>query len=184
LRNIRIIKTGIDVSGILKDLRDNKKDWGAVRKKDGAHTIIDDFGYDELDVGIFQLIVGGVEKEGDFVGNSEICIPTPALYKQKSIIDFLKHNFNGRVSRCGFLSLEVGGEVGLHIDEGTYYLTKDRYHLSIQGTYDYTVGGETVRVEPGTLLWFNNKLLHGAKNVGNGVRITFVFDVPHSPNNL
>jgi len=45
------------------------------------------------------------------------------------------------------------------------------------------VGGETVRIEAGDLIWFNNKLSHGAQNVGDVIRITFVFDVPHSKNN-
>jgi hypothetical protein len=42
------------------------------------------------------------------------------------------------------------------------------------------VGDEEVIIEPGTLLWFNNKLMHGTENVGDCIRITFVFDVPHS----
>ena len=45
------------------------------------------------------------------------------------------------------------------------------------------VGDEEVIVEPGTLLWFNNKLEHGAENIGDGIRITFVFDLPHSKQN-
>ena len=69
------------------------------------------------------------------------------------------------------------------IDQGTYYQTKDRYHLAIQGQYEYTVGGESVIVKPGTLLWFNNKLMHGTQNVGDCTRITFVFDVPHNKKN-
>jgi mannose-6-phosphate isomerase-like protein (cupin superfamily) len=81
------------------------------------------------------------------------------------------------------LSLPVGGKVGKHIDMGSYYQTRDRYHLSIQGRYKYMVGDEEVIVEPGTLLWFNNKLEHGTENLGDGVRITFVFDVPHSKKN-
>ena len=46
----------------------------------------------------------------------------------------------------------------------------------------YTVGGESYDVEPGTLLWFNNKLMHGTHVIGDEVRVTFVFDVPHSKN--
>jgi len=72
-----------------------------------------------------------------------------------------------------------GEIVGAHIDEGTYYLDKDRYHLSIQGQYKYFVGDESVVVDPGTLLWFNNKIPHGTVNLGSETRITFVFDVPH-----
>ena len=70
-----------------------------------------------------------------------------------------------------------------HIDWGTYYLNKDRYHLSIQGRYRYTVGDESVEIEPGTFLWFNNKLEHGTENIGDETRITFVIDVLHSPTN-
>ena len=44
----------------------------------------------------------------------------------------------------------------------------------------YMVGDEEVIVEPGTLLWFNNKIMHGTENIGDCIRITFVFDVPHS----
>jgi quercetin dioxygenase-like cupin family protein len=47
----------------------------------------------------------------------------------------------------------------------------------------YTVGDESVVVEPGTLFWFNNKLEHAAKNIGDDVRITLVFDVPHNKRN-
>ena len=75
--------------------------------------------------------------------------------------------------------IPVGEMVGAHIDEGTYYLDKDRYHLSIQGQYKYFVGNEDIVVDAGTLLWFNNKIPHGTVNLGDETRITFVFDVPH-----
>ena len=75
------------------------------------------------------------------------------------------------------LSLPVGGKVGTHIDIGNYYFTRDRYHLSIQGKYKYHVGDEEVLIEPGMLVWFNNKIPHGTENVGDETRITFVFDV-------
>ena len=91
---------------------------------------------------------------------------------------FLNKNYPN-YCRCGFLALPVGEIVGAHIDEGTYYLNKDRYHLSIQGQYKYIVGNEDVVVDAGTLLWFNNKMPHGTVNLGNETRITFVFDVPH-----
>jgi hypothetical protein len=126
--------------------------------------------------------MGGVDSEEQYVGDTEYCIPTPACKNHTAVLAFLTRHF-GKFSRCGFLSLPVGGGVGQHIDKGNYYLTRDRYHLSIQGRYVYTVGDESVTVEPGTLLWFNNKLPHGTKNIGDNVRITFVFDVPHSKKN-
>jgi hypothetical protein len=178
LDNIKIIKTGINVSKMLAQLKKYPEDWGGVRKIDGAQSMLDR-GFPEVEAGVLQLIMGGVKTEEEYVGDTEICIPTPACKHHTEVLGFLTRNFK-KFSRCGFLSLPVGGKVGKHIDIGNYYQTRDRYHLSIQGTYRYTVGEESVVVEPGTLLWFNNKLEHGTENLGDNVRITFVFDVPHS----
>lgn len=165
----------------MKQLEQYHEDWEGQKNLEGNESLLDR-GYMHLPAGVLQLVVGGVEKAEDFVGDSEINIETPAYQRHTEIVRFLKRNFR-KHCRCGFISIEKASEVGQHIDEGTYYQTKDRYHLSIQGTYDYTVGGETYRVEPGTLLWFNNKLSHGTKNVGDCTRITFVFDVPHHKSN-
>lgn len=181
MKNISVIKTGINVSKILKQIEQYPEDWGGQRNIEDTESLLDR-GYKDVDAGVLQLIMGGVEKSEDFVGDSEICIPTPAFYKHTEVVNFIKRHFRG-VSRCGFLKLPVGGTVGLHIDEGTYYHTRDRYHLSIQGKYRYFVGDESVDVEAGTLLWFNNKLPHGTENLGDVPRITFVFDVPHHPRN-
>jgi hypothetical protein len=181
LANIRIIKTGLNVSKIVKQLKEHPTDWGSQKNIENVGSLIDK-GFADLPVDALQLVMGGVEKAEDFVGDREICIPTPAIKHHTEIVSFMKRNFK-KFSRCGFLSLPVGGHVGLHIDEGTYYLTRDRYHLSILGRYRYFVGDEFVDVEPGTLLLFNNKLKHGTENTGDCTRITFVFDVPHSKNN-
>ena len=178
MNNIRIIKTGINVSKILKQLKDHPEDWGAQTKIGNTGSLLDR-GFPQLDIGVLQLVMGGVNDADEFVGDTDICIPTPACQHHTEILAFLSRHFK-QFSRCGFLSLPIGGMVGQHIDMGSYYHTRDRYHLAIQGTYEYTVGGETVVVEPGTLLWFNNKLPHGTQNIGNCVRVTFVFDVPYS----
>jgi hypothetical protein len=182
LDNIRIIKTGINVGKILNQLKKYPEDWGAERNIEGTSNVQNEFGFPEVQAGVLQLVMGAVDSVGEYVGDTEYCVKTPAYDKHTEIVAFLKRNFK-RFSRCGFLSLPVGGKVGEHIDIGSYYQTKDRYHLSIQGKYKYTVGGESFIVEPGTLLWFNNKLMHGTENVGNEVRVTFVFDVPHNKNN-
>jgi len=181
LDNIRIIKTGINVGKILKQLHQYPEDWGVQRTVDGAQSMLDR-GFPEIQAGVLQLVMGAVTNPNEYVGDTELCVKTPAYEHHTEVVGFLKRNFK-RFNRCGFLSLPVGGSVGKHIDIGSYYQTKDRYHLSIQGRYKYTVGNESYIVNPGTLLWFNNKLEHGTENVGDDVRITFVFDVPHSKNN-
>jgi hypothetical protein len=149
---------------------------------EGVGDLVNDQGFPAVQAGVLQLVVGVVAQKEDYVGDSEISSKTPAYNRHTEIIGFLKRNFK-KFDRCGFLSLPIGGEVGQHIDIGNYYQTRDRYHLAIQGSYVYTVGGESVKIDAGDLIWFNNKLSHGTKNVGDIVRITFVFDVPHSKNN-
>lgn len=181
MKNIRIIKTNVNVSKILEQLKQYPEDWGSQKNiKDSEQ--LDPTEY-TVTVDVLQLIIGGLETEDQYVGNSEICIKTPAYEKHTEVISYLSKYFK-KLRRCGFLALPVGEIVGSHIDEGTYYLTKDRYHLSIQGKYEYTVGDETTTIEPGTLFWFNNKLPHKAVNIGDNIRITFVFDVPHHKRNL
>jgi len=180
--NIRVIKRGINVSKILKQLHQYSEDWGAQKNIEGVGDLVDDCGFPAVEAGVLQLVMGVISSKDQYVGDSEISASTPAYDHHTEIISFLKRHFK-KFDRCGFLSLPIGGEVGQHIDIGSYYQTRDRYHLAIQGAYDYTVGGETVRVEEGDLIWFDNKQSHGTKNVGDVVRITFVFDVPHSKNN-
>jgi len=182
MSNIRVIKKGINVSKILKQLHQYPEDWGAQKNIDGVGDLVNEHGFPAVQAGVLQLVMGVVANKEQYVGDSEMSIATPAYNHHTEIISFLKRHFK-KFDRCGFLSLPIGGEVGQHIDIGSYYQTRDRYHLAIQGSYDYTVGGETVRVEEGDLIWFDNKQSHGTKNVGDVIRITFVFDVPHSKNN-
>ena len=177
MRHIKILKTGIDVTKVKEQLEQYSDDWYIQRK--GTDTLLER-GYADMEVGNLQLIMGAIKKKEDFVGDSELCKPTPAYYRHTGIFEIIKKEFPNRdVHRCGFLSLPVDGYVGAHIDEGSYYLTRDRYHISIAGQYQYFVGGESVIVDPGTLMWFNNKEPHGTVNLGEETRVTFVFDMPH-----
>ena len=181
---IKIIKTGIDVSKVSKQLRSNPADWGHQEKSEGVRSLINEHGFDDLPIGNLQLTIGAVQKKEDFVGDSELSVNTPAYKNHTEIFKLIRKEFgNVEIQRCGFLGLPVDGYVGAHIDEGTYYQTKDRYHLSIKGEYQYFTGRDSIVIKPGTLFWFNNKMPHGAVNMADETRITFVFDVPHSSTN-
>lgn len=180
MNNIRVVKTDIDVSKIQAQLKKNVSDWGSQKGLDNVE-LKDPHQY-ITSVDVLQLVMGGIETPGQQVGDTEICIKTPAYKNHSEVRKYLRKYFS-TMYRCGFLALPIDEIVGAHIDEGTYYLTKDRYHLSIQGRYQYFVGNESIIVEPGTLFWFNNKLPHGTVNIGDEVRITFVFDVPQFENN-
>ena len=185
MKNIRIIKTGINVSKIQRQLDLYADDWGLQKKLDGVelqdptkfHTVVD----------VLQLVMGGIEREGQYVGDSELCYPLPTLKRHTEIVAFLKRHFHA-VRRCAFFKIPVGHQVDRHTDFGSYYLDKDRYHLSISGSYRYTVydddgTAEVVNIEPGTLFWFDNKKEHESLNTADVPRVAFIFDVPHDDSN-
>ena len=176
MKNITVLDTGIDVSGVLEQLKKYPEDWGIQNRTQNTGNLVDSWGFPAVDVGVLQLIMGGVTKPDEFVGDTEYCIPTDA-YKRHTEVLSIVGRYTKHISRCGFLSLPVGGKVGTHIDIGSYYQTRNRYHLSIKGTYKYHVGDEELIITPGMLVWFNNKLPHGTENIGQETRITFVFDV-------
>jgi len=180
MKNIRIIKTDINVSKIVRQLNEHPEDWNYQQKLPES-KVLDPHVYIS-EAAVLQLVIGTIENPDEYVFDSEGCMPAPAYYRHTAAIAFLKRHFKN-FKRAGFLALPPGGVTGKHIDFGNYYLTKDRYHLSIQGTYEYNVEDETIIVEPGTLFWFDNKKEHSAKNIGNVDRITLVFDVPHSKSN-
>jgi hypothetical protein len=185
MKNILIIKENIDVSGIVKQLELYPEDWGNVSRLKGTdrqdpHTRL-------VKSGVLQLVMGGISKPGEFIGDTEICVPTEAASRHTEIQRILVQELGlKKLYRCAFLRTPIGEITGKHIDEGKYYHTKDRYHLSITGTYRYTVWDdgnddntkEVIVVKPGTYFWFDNKKNHMAENIGNCERIAFIFDVP------
>ena len=174
--NFRFIAKNLDVSKILKQVLDNPQDWKAVSTYENTAGDKDPYGF-------LPLQMAGVRDETEIVKNSELLRRTTLYDKYTEIHKFWDSYGIKNPARCAFFRLAVGGKVGRHIDNGTYYLEKDRYHLSLQGRYLYECAGEKHIIEPGTFFWFSNKLHHSALNVGDVDRITFVFDVPHSENN-
>ena len=64
MNSIEVIKTGIDVVEVLKQLKEYHKDWYIQRK--GTDTLLER-GYADIEVGNLQLIMGAVKKKKDFV---------------------------------------------------------------------------------------------------------------------
>jgi len=104
-KNIRVIKTGINVSKILKQLEEHPEDWGAVRQIDGAQSMLDR-GFPQVEAGVLQLVMGGIENEEQYVGDTEICIPTPACKNHTQILAFLTRHF-GRLVVVGFYRYQL-----------------------------------------------------------------------------
>ena len=174
MSHFRFIEKNIDVSKIVNEIQAD--DWGVAGNLEGAAGDLNPYGF-------LPLTMAVVKKMGDDPKNTELQENTPMYHTYREIRRWLKTYKLHRHSRAAFFRLKPGNSVGRHVDDGTYYLTRDRYHLSLLGTYEYTVGEEMHIIEPGTFFWFNNKEYHSAYNNGNIDRVTFVFDVPKSKRN-
>lgn len=103
--------------------------------------------------------------------------PTPLYDQYPIIIDYLKQfaiKTNQKLARIAIVKLHE--EVYAHVDYGDYYRTRNRYHLCIEGEYDYRVLNETKRIRAGTLFWFDNDMPHSAMNQSRLPRISIIFD--------
>ncbi len=102
------------------------------------------------------------------------------LYAEYPIITSWLENYckdNGLIlARIAIVELNDEGSVGSHIDVGEYYKKRNRYHLCLQGSYEYNVLNKTELITRGMLIQFDNKNIHSAKNVGDCKRISIIFD--------
>ncbi|MEK7891152.1 aspartyl/asparaginyl beta-hydroxylase domain-containing protein [Burkholderia contaminans] len=83
------------------------------------------------------------------------------------------------LSRATIVRLKPRSEVGVHIDIGSYYVIRNRFHLVLRSPSGSVLraGDEQVRMSEGELWWFDNKQHHSAFNESDEWRIHYIFDV-------
>lgn len=181
MKNFIFIEKNIDVSGILKQLDDNPQDWSAIKDYPNIGGKTNPYGF-------LPLVMGVLKPPYTQIKDSEFQRNTPMYDKYTEVKKFFKKYNIKKTSRAAFFKLNPNDSVGRHIDDGKYYLTRDRYHLALRGTYLYSVGDteddvESFQIEPGTFFWFANKKYHWSWNNGTEDRLTLVFDLPYSQRN-
>lgn len=177
MSNFVFIKRNIDTSDVMAQLKEYESDWKEVSTYESTGGTKDPYGF-------LPLVMALTTPDHPLPKNTELVQPTPMFEKHTEIKKLLYTLGIRKFSRAAYFKLAVGGSVGSHIDDGTYYLEKDRYHLSLGGLYKYECDGEEHIIEPGTFFWFDNKKYHSALNIHpTEDRLTFVFDVPKSKDN-
>lgn len=168
--NIKIISTTIDVAEIQKEVNRNKECW-----QNYSSAIPIPFKQTQV---ISLIGPGSVDDKkdihNDYFLSNEYC-PTQYHSFFPVTIKTLTDQFEN-LGRVGLVKLGPGNKVTPHIDRGEYFHKHKRYHLVIQGEYDYFVGDDMVRGVPGMLFTFNNHVMHWSHNVGSEDRIIIIFD--------
>jgi hypothetical protein len=98
--------------------------------------------------------------------------------KTYTYLESFAEEMGGQLTKALIVSLLPGKEVLPHIDEGKYYLDKDRYHIPLHTDGSLNIcNNESQIYREGELWWFNNKKIHSAKNLGQTERIHIIFDI-------
>lgn len=83
----------------------------------------------------------------------------------RGVVSFLKAREIGRIM---LVSLNAGGWIRPHVDEGRYARYFARFHLVIDSNPGcrFRCGEEFVSMVPGELWWFNHQIIHSVVNRG------------------
>src|SRR5580693_9289171 len=157
MKYFRLIRSGIDVALLLEEVRSQDHAWllntsrqDKIRVQRDTNTI---------------FISGPVPRPDLNVNENQETRLTPVAELFPKAVAFMTgfaREMNAELSRATIVRLKPGSRVSRHIDIGSYYLIRDRFHLVLYSSVGSVLmsGGEQVRMQPGELWWFDNKQVH------------------------
>jgi hypothetical protein len=168
MKYFKLIRSGIDVAPLLEEVRSHEQAW-----------LIDTGRQDKI----------RVQRETNTIFLS-VAVRRPDLNineNQESRLTSVSRNFpralafmtefaqeaNCHLSRATIVRLKPKSQVFRHIDEGSYYFLRDRFHLVLQSSTGSVLmsGGEQVCMREGELWWFDHKQYHESYNESGDWRI-------------
>lgn len=182
LKNFRLIRRNVDMSGILGELENQPNIWDIDTSRQDNISI---HSQTKAIVVLSHTEPASLDKE---IRES---FPQCFLYlgrKNSYTSDFSSTCYFARSfargvvgvpGRVAIVNLRARGEVTRHVDGGMYYKLRSRYHLVLQSPSGSRMvsGDEQVTMQEGELWWLNNRLPHEAYNDSDGDRIHVIFDV-------
>jgi hypothetical protein len=174
MKFFRPIHCGIDVAPLLTEIEANEGTWllntgrqDKIAVQRDTHTI---------------FLRNAVRRPDLHLNENQESQPTKISASFPRALSFMtafSNAMNAQLARAAIVRLKPRSQVGLHIDVGSYYLIRDRYHLVLKSRSGSILvsGNERVRMREGELWWFDNKQHHGALNESDEWRIHYIFDL-------
>jgi outer membrane protein assembly factor BamB/orotate phosphoribosyltransferase len=174
MKFFKLIDSGIDVIPLLTEIQSQNRAW-----------LLDTTRQDRIRVqrDTNSIFVRAQVRRPDLPANeNQESRFTPVSKSFPHCVAFLEafaKKMNAGLSRATIVRLKPNSSVLPHVDLGSYYFIRDRYHLVLYSTDGsrLTSGDEQVRMQPGELWWFNNKQYHEAHNESDEWRIHLIFDL-------
>jgi len=174
VKYFKLIRSGIDVAPLLGEVRSQEEAWlidtgrqDKIRVQRDTNTI---------------FLSASVHRPDLHINENQECRLTSVARSFPRALAFMTEfaeETNCHLSRAAIVRLKPKSQVLRHIDEGSYYFLRDRFHLVLQSPAGSVLmsGGEEVRMREGELWWFDNKQYHESFNESCDWRIHYIFDL-------
>jgi len=174
MKYFKLIRSGVDVAPLLAELSTQPDTWSidtarqdTIRVQRDTNTI---------------FLRSAVPRPDLHINENQESRPTSASKLFPRALAFLTEfarETNCDLSRATIVRLKPKSQVGRHIDEGSYYFLRDRFHLVLKSAAGSVMrsGDEEVCMREGELWWFDNKQFHEAYNDSDEWRVHYIFDL-------
>lgn len=174
MKYFKLIRSGIDVAPLLEEVLAQPQAW-----------LIDTGRQDKIRVqrDTNTIFLRGAVHRPDLPVNenqeSRLTTASKLFPKALAFMTELAREMNCHLARATIVRLKPNSRVFRHIDAGSYYFLRDRFHLVLQSAAGSVLisGGEQVRMGEGELWWFDNKQFHESYNESDEWRIHYIFDL-------
>ena len=174
MKYFKLIRDHIDVAPLLEEIRSQEEAW-----------LIDTGRQDKIRVQreTNTIFLRAAAHRPDLnINENQETRPTSVAERFPKALAFMNEfarEMKCQLSRATIVRLKPNSRVFRHIDEGSYYFLRDRFHLVLHSTMGSVLlsGGEQVRMQAGELWWFDNKQFHEAYNESDEWRIHYIFDL-------
>jgi outer membrane protein assembly factor BamB len=174
MKYFKLIRSAIDVAPLLDEVRSQPQAW-----------LLDTARQDKIKVqrDTNTIFLRGAVARPDLPVNenqeSRYTDAAKLFPKALAFMNSFAEEMNCQLSRATIVRLKPQSQVFRHIDAGSYYFLRDRFHLVLESAAGSVLmsGGEQVRMQAGELWWFDNKQYHESHNESGEWRIHYIFDL-------
>lgn len=169
--NFQIVTKNLDVSKALEEIQKQPGNWLLDTKR--QDTLYEQGGTETI-----NLVKAWSPTPLKDHRDNHLYQPTELYKKYPEVLKLVYRYIPPElVARIAIVKILPGKFVFPHIDTGEYYKRRHRYHISLTGSYVYTVEETRRQIEPGMMFWFDNKQVHSSWNNSTEDRISIIFDV-------
>ncbi len=177
LKNFRLLNSRVEIEPFLREINNNTDLWLQDTSRQNKIKVQRETNTIYLRSAL-KPFPPGITSSND-VHESRT---TKAAEKFPQVFNWLKsfaESIDGELARATIVRLKPHGRVYRHIDLGSYYQLRDRYHLVLQSPAGSLLGAgeEWIAMQEGELWWFDNKQPHEAINQSDDWRIHLIFDI-------